>query len=262
MIPQLLVSVRNTEEAKAALTGGASIIDVKEPRAGALGQASLSVIAEIATLARSQQVPCSAAFGELSEWLQPPVGQLAGGPKVELDYAKLGLVGAPASEFVHQWADALRRIEDTCLERAPQWIAVVYADWRTTETPGPQVVLPAIDILRTRYRVRVSGVLVDTYSKRGGSLIDLMSPPELRKLRKHSHELGLFLTLAGKLRAADLQELVPVQPDVIAVRSAVCSQSDRLNAVNASAVAEFQAEMFRQFSEPGALPLHRATVPS
>ncbi len=261
MIPQLLVSVRNTAEAAAALAGGASIIDVKEPRAGALGRASLDVIAAIADVARSQQVPCSAAFGEISEWLRPPIEQLPAG-KAQLDYAKLGLVGAPSGDFVHCWAEAMQRIEAGCLSQPPQWIAVIYADWRSAGTPGPNAVLPAIETLRTQYGLRVAGVLIDTYSKTGGSLTDLMTPDELRRLRKESHEKELFLTLAGRLSTIDLPELVPVQPDVIAVRSAVCSQSDRLNAVNASAVAEFRAEMFRQFSEPGALPLHRATVPS
>ena len=37
----LLVSVRNVEEALAALEGGASLIDVKEPSRGPLGRAAL-----------------------------------------------------------------------------------------------------------------------------------------------------------------------------------------------------------------------------
>ena len=34
---RLLVSVRSAEEAEIALAGGADVIDVKEPRRGALG---------------------------------------------------------------------------------------------------------------------------------------------------------------------------------------------------------------------------------
>ena len=36
----LLVSVRDADEAEAALRGGAALIDVKEPRHGSLGRAS------------------------------------------------------------------------------------------------------------------------------------------------------------------------------------------------------------------------------
>ena len=39
--PQLLVSVRSAEEARAALEGGAALIDVKEPSRGSLGSASV-----------------------------------------------------------------------------------------------------------------------------------------------------------------------------------------------------------------------------
>ena len=45
--PRLLVSVRNADEAIAALAGGAHVIDVKEPERGSLGAADTSAIAEI-----------------------------------------------------------------------------------------------------------------------------------------------------------------------------------------------------------------------
>ena len=44
---RLLVSVRSAAEAEAALTGGASVIDVKEPTRGALGRADDGVIADV-----------------------------------------------------------------------------------------------------------------------------------------------------------------------------------------------------------------------
>ena len=44
---RLLVSVRSAAEAEAALSGGASVIDVKEPTRGALGRADDAVIADV-----------------------------------------------------------------------------------------------------------------------------------------------------------------------------------------------------------------------
>jgi len=58
----LLVSVRTAAEATEALAGGASIIDVKEPRAGPLGAASPSVIGAIAREVRRQR-PWTIACG-------------------------------------------------------------------------------------------------------------------------------------------------------------------------------------------------------
>ena len=48
----LLVSVRNAEEAAAALAGGADVIDAKDPAAGALGPVPVQVFREIRTAGR------------------------------------------------------------------------------------------------------------------------------------------------------------------------------------------------------------------
>ena len=61
---QLLVSVRSAEEAEAALHGGAALIDVKEPRRGALGRASDGILADVVRTVAGRR-PVSAALGEL-----------------------------------------------------------------------------------------------------------------------------------------------------------------------------------------------------
>src|SRR5262245_50005571 len=60
----LLVSVRSAAEAETALAGGADIIDVKEPRRGALGPADPGVWTEILETV-GNRAPVSAALGEL-----------------------------------------------------------------------------------------------------------------------------------------------------------------------------------------------------
>jgi uncharacterized protein (UPF0264 family) len=49
-VAQLLVSVRSADEARTALAGGASIIDVKEPDHGSPGQAPWSVWRDVHTV--------------------------------------------------------------------------------------------------------------------------------------------------------------------------------------------------------------------
>src|SRR5271166_6814929 len=50
-VARLLISVRSADEARTALAGGASIIDVKEPDHGSLGQAPWSVWRDVHTVA-------------------------------------------------------------------------------------------------------------------------------------------------------------------------------------------------------------------
>ena len=66
--PGLLVSVRNANEARTALSAGADVIDVKEPNRGPLGAADIGEIAAIVEAVQSR-VPVTAAMGELWELL-------------------------------------------------------------------------------------------------------------------------------------------------------------------------------------------------
>ena len=87
---QLLVSVRSADEARTALAGGASIIDVKEPDHGSPGQAPWSVWRDVHTVV-STAAAISVALGELPDWLGPrcpiPPSQAWAG----ISFCKLGL---------------------------------------------------------------------------------------------------------------------------------------------------------------------------
>src|SRR5262245_59925297 len=83
--PRLLVSVRSAAEAEAALAGGASLIDVKEPGRGSLGRPDNEIVAAVLRCVAGRR-PVSAALGELMD--RPALFQLPG-----LSYAKWGLAG-------------------------------------------------------------------------------------------------------------------------------------------------------------------------
>src|SRR5688500_14284157 len=82
----LLVGVRSGEEAALALAGGADVIDVKEPRRGALGAADAEVWNEVAEEVRGRAMT-SAALGEL---LSEGVERRAASAR-SLDFVKIGL---------------------------------------------------------------------------------------------------------------------------------------------------------------------------
>ena len=93
-VPRLLVSVRNADEARAAIAGGCDILDVKEPNHGSLGLASLSDIESINREATKQAVPCSVALGEAAHWLADCVAEefhADAAPDIRPDFLKLGL---------------------------------------------------------------------------------------------------------------------------------------------------------------------------
>lgn len=207
---RLLVSVRNADEALAALAGGADVIDIKEPNRGALGAAD-PAIWRSAVQAVDSQTPVSVALGELCDFhvekLSPDFAQSLAG----VSWAKLGLAGcAQDGDWRQRWGSAI-----AALPQHVQSVAVIYADWLAAAAPSPDQVLAAA-------QGRASVVLIDTFDKSTGHLLDHLSLHSLAAIAEQARANQLKLALAGSLRMELIAEIVDVAPDYIAVRGAAC----------------------------------------
>jgi uncharacterized protein (UPF0264 family) len=137
-VAQLLVSVRSTEEAVAAVDGGAAVVDVKEPLHGSLGRAECSVWRAVRQVVPAH-VPVSVALGELNEWLSGTSFSIAPGAFAGLAYCKIGLAHAPGN-WIDRWQELRARLAGS--ERfEPAWVAVVYLDWQAAHAPAPEAVI-------------------------------------------------------------------------------------------------------------------------
>jgi len=227
--PQLLVSVRNAAEAQAALTGGADIIDVKEPAAGSLGRASPAAIRDVAAVVAREPRGLSVALGEMVEWN----GDASRLP-ASVRWVKLGLSNcASDAGWMSRWQTCRRQFEDAHRQQIG-WIAVAYADCVAANAPPPDQLLAAA------VETRCTGVLLDTFAKHGQQLRDWMSPDEISDWIKSAREHGLTTAVAGSLQVGDLEWLCPLQPDLIAIRSAACRQGVRTACIDAEAVTRFR----------------------
>ena len=233
---QLLVSVRNVDEAIAAAEGGADIIDVKEPFRGSLGCAAPDVIVAIAdAVSRIKGVkpPLSLALGELKEWQSDDLTSLryaiqAAAPQ----FLKLGLADACAAQGKISWVADWHQVRST-IRGAHEWVAVAYADDELARSPDVDWVLQAA--IEGGCRI----LLIDTHTKNGTSLLSRMSLDVLHAIRAKTQEHGLKLALAGSVTVSDLPLLLQIQPDIIAVRGAVCMNHDRTATVSKSLVQQF-----------------------
>ena len=218
--PRLLVSVRSAEEAREALAGGASVVDVKEPDRGPLGRADPDTWQAVRDSIPSG-VPVSVALGELADWIDNPadLDRVTG-----LDFYKLGLAGA-GSDWVARWA-AIREASKV----GPRWVAVAYDDWQAAGAPSPSEVLKA-----ALEAVDCRGILLDTYDKTNPSSIDASS--RWVEWVDEAKRGGLLVALAGGLDLASIARLAPLRPDLFAVRGAACDDSDRRGRVRADRVA-------------------------
>jgi uncharacterized protein (UPF0264 family) len=220
MMAKLLVSVRSASEAEAAIEGGASIIDVKEPLHGSLGFAGTSAIADVIQTVRGR-VPVSAAVGELTE--RSDIS-----PKVNLNFVKWGLARVGCN-----WRHCLLQAASGWLSNGScQPVAVAYADWRQAQAPSPQDVLDFIRI--NGWRV----LLLDTFKKDGRTLLDWMPYDEIGEICCRCSEHGVLIALAGSLGSKEISQLLPLQPDIFAVRGAVCRGRDRMATVDSALVRQ------------------------
>ena len=231
---RLLVSVRSADEARAALRGGAAVIDVKEPDRGPLGRADFTVWTEVRR-AVPAGTPVSLALGELYEWLEGTGPRADNGtPAAGFDhdparyrgfsFRKMGLarVGVDAD-----WAKAWSRLRRRW-GAGPSWVAVIYADWQRAEAPPPDRVLDAA--LETD---DCAGVMIDTWDKSRPTPIDL----SWRRWIERARAAGRLTSVAGSLDAERIGRIAELQPDIIAVRGAACIGGDRHAAVDIERVA-------------------------
>lgn len=231
--PRLLVSVRNAEEARAAIRGGADIIDVKEPAAGSLGMAPITAITEIieTVTAHAPQIPCSVALGELLE-LPQSIPSIAN----TVRWLKMGLSGCRNQpDWLERWMDTRERIRPH-----GAWIAVAYVDAEAAAAP------PIQDVLDAAIQTNCAGLLLDTFSKTSGTLLDAVTSTGLREIASRAQAAGLLIALAGRVRRDDLPTLLAMNPDVIAVRSAVCRGQNRIAVMEEDLVRDFRTAMASQ----------------
>jgi uncharacterized protein (UPF0264 family) len=231
-LTQLLVSVRDRFEAAIALEGGADLIDVKEPLAGSLGAARIDRVREVIDHVGGR-LPTSAALGELVD-CQPE--NLLTLPK-SLSYVKLGLAGcAKLSDWPQRWSAAARAISSPT-----RLVAVVYAD-RAADAPCPD------EIIRHAVTLNCGALLVDTFDKGRGNLFHHWTIEQVERFVRQARRLGVMSVLAGSLSREAIAKLLPLQPDYVAVRGAVCRGS-RTTIVDRDLVANL-ADLVRSGTSP------------
>jgi uncharacterized protein (UPF0264 family) len=229
-VAKLLVSVRSDVEARAALAGGAAIIDVKEPSRGSLGMASTTVWTAVRRAVPSSVI-VSVALGELNDWIERSSGEIPQSCWRGIELRKLGLAGAGPT-WRESWRDLRGRMDGvSSAEPAgfPKWVAVVYLDWEAAPAPDPKSVIgEAAEIGDCQ------GILFDTWDKSRR----VESGQSVARWIGQAKESGRFVALAGSLDAAEIRRLRPLGPDIFAVRGAACRGGDRNAAIDRDRVAQ------------------------
>jgi (5-formylfuran-3-yl)methyl phosphate synthase len=204
---RLLASVTSLDEAEVALGLGADIIDLKDPSRGALGGLPVGVIRSIVGQVAGRR-PLSATVGDLpaDPDLLGRAVQAVGDTGV--DYVKVGLF---STENLEDFLLAMSR-----LARRHALIAVLFADRA-----------PPLERLERFAAGGIKGIMLDTADKTGGSLLTHLSLARLEQFLSGARSLSLLSGLAGSLRLGDIPLLLPLSPDYLGFRGALCRGTKR-----------------------------------
>ena len=206
----LLASVRNLEEAELAAGAAVDIIDLKAPEHGALGALPVEVVAAIVRRFGASHT-LSATIGDLA--LDPP--RVAAAVRTMatsgVDYVKMGFF--PGGDIEGTLA-ALRPLTRAGI----QIVAVLFGD----RNPDPALAAPLA-------AAGFAGCMLDTADKRSGSLPRICQRERLADFVAEVRRQGLLCGLAGSLTIADVPTLLPLEPDYLGFRGALCRNHQRID---------------------------------
>lgn len=218
---KLLISVTDEQEASEAITGGADIIDVKNPKEGALGASFPWIIRQIKEITPGN-VEVSCALGDLPN-LPGSVSLAAlGGAMTGVNYIKVGIGAAKTKEdAVFLLQSATKAVQDYC--STVKVVAAGYADAARVGSINPSLIPEIAD------KANVDVAMIDTAVKDGSSLFTYLNNEQIQTIVADSHNRGLLVALAGSLKKEQIFNVSTLKADIIGVRSAACTNGDRVN---------------------------------
>jgi FolB domain-containing protein len=203
----MLASVRGPEEAEAAVTLGADIVDLKDAARGALGALDPEVVrAAVRTIAGRR--PASAVTGDLPMEPETLATAAAAMAATGVQYVKVGLFPhARRKECIASLATLARGIK---------LVGVIFADLEPDESSRRA-------LIAAMRAAGFAGAMLDTARKGAGRLLDAMDIPALAGFVEACHAHDLLAGLAGSLEPPDIPRLLPLAPDYLGFRGALCA---------------------------------------
>jgi len=224
---RMLASVTCMTEARTVMEAGVDIVDIKDPKQGALGAVDTSVVADIVHLAGGRFLT-SATIGDLpmqTRTLSRAIHEMA---ETGVDIVKVGL-------FADSLSGKILSVLGMCADRGIDIVLVCFAEH---------------DFLNLDFNaLRGSGVvgaMLDTADKSRGSLRKRVTQQDLKQFIHQARRADLMTGLAGSLRREDIPHLLALEPDYLGFRGALCRDNIRERVVDFRAVKRIRSMISRE----------------
>ena len=213
----MLASVASLEEAKTVLEHRVDIIDLKNPKLGALGQLDHNTISSVVELVNNQ-LPVSATIGDIEPNDLKLYNRIINTADLGVNFVKVGLFSKNIPNYF------LDTINDCCRKNI-NIIIVIFAEN-----------FIGMDLLESLIKSNISGIMLDTKNKSSKNLCSLMRYKTLEKFIKVAKDNNLITGLAGSLKTEDIDSLISLNPDYLGFRGALCMKKDRVKTLDEKSI--------------------------
>ena len=213
----MLASVASLEEAKTVLEYKVDIIDLKNPKFGALGQLEQDTISSVVKLV-NKRLPVSATIGDMKPDDPKLYNRIINTADLGVNFVKVGLFSKNIPNYF------IETINDCCRKNI-NIIIVIFAEN-----------FVKIDLLEALMKSNISGVMLDTKNKSANSLCTVMKDKTLGQFIGVAKAHNLVTGLAGSLKVEDISRLMSLRPDYLGFRGSLCAKKDRVKSLDVKSV--------------------------
>ncbi|MES2637315.1 MAG: (5-formylfuran-3-yl)methyl phosphate synthase [Pseudomonadota bacterium] len=210
----LLISVKNAEEALIALEASVDMLDLKNPNVGALGALDLKTTEQIlqeiqryqALTFHQSQPLISATVGENHTDLDTLVKEIDKRIKMGIDIIKIATSDVCRNNVLKTLSAQARQVK---------LVAVFFAD-------------ESMDLtwLEKFKNGGFYAAMIDTHTKQQ-NLFEICSISNLQNFVQKCQKIGLKAGIAGSLKPQHIENLVAINPSYIGFRGGVCTDNLR-----------------------------------
>ena len=212
---KFLISLKNVDEISNEVIGEVDILDLKNPLKGAIGAWELNNIKRVISIYKNK-ITISATLGDVFEDKEFLI-KLKKFDCLGLDFIKFGLLSIDQKNLFEK----LRIIESKVFKT--NLVCVVFVDIKN----NLNLVNNGLNYF---LRCGVKYILLDTFGKKNGDLLNFCKIDYLRKFISKCKKNNIKIGLAGGLKEIQIPLIVKLKPDIVGFRSAIC----RLNKRNSS----------------------------
>ncbi len=214
---KFLISLKKIEEISNEVIEEVDILDLKNPLKGAIGAWELNNIKRVISIHKNN-IAISATLGDVfgdKEFLI----KLKKFDCLGLDFIKFGLLSIDQTNLFEKLTMIESKVFKTNL------VCVVFVDIKN----NLNLVNNNLDYF---FRCGVKNILLDTFCKKNGDLLNFCKKDYLRKFISKCKKNNIQIGLAGGLTEIQVPLILKLNPDIVGFRSAICKSNKRTSSID------------------------------